>query len=312
MPMWDFLHWLSCRGNFKDVVQNGTEWDLDGSKQRRQNMVEVHEQELQNHHLFFVPLEVARDCGMEMLLRKEKSLFHDTGCVFLPSTLSIHNMKKLAEDCSSSYKDWSDLECEVVKWVNDICNLKGNEGKTFHLCEERRQMQSSGYAARLDNPRLSHSFNSSGNFITVMIAIDDMTTENGCIQVLKGKWSKATALSHHESSGDLILDNASTLFQKLPWEHCVCRSGDIFILDSWVPHRSAGPNATEVASRAVLLTYCDQAKQTNLDNISPLSPACTKEEKGHIGLRSAATSMSTIDEEYPQAQPFLSPKPSSF
>lgn len=84
--------------------------------------------------------------------------------------------------------------------------------------------------------------------ITMMVAVDPSTVENGCLEVLPGR--------HRE--GILPQDADGTLRQDLidaaDWVPVVMQPGDILLFDSYLPHGSA-PNRSAAARRALYVTY---------------------------------------------------------
>eukprot|EP01038_Epipyxis_sp_PR26KG_P006193 gene6193-8530_t len=85
--------------------------------------------------------------------------------------------------------------------------------------------------------------------ITCMIAIDDATVENGCLQVAKGKWSKNSNVPLTET-GIVTPEYESTL----TFEHVECKAGDVLLFNGFLPHRS-NSNTTQTSRRALFLTY---------------------------------------------------------
>jgi ectoine hydroxylase-related dioxygenase (phytanoyl-CoA dioxygenase family) len=98
--------------------------------------------------------------------------------------------------------------------------------------------QDNGYG-RLEPPR----------DLTVWIALDDCTTENGCLWVLPGS-ERRGLLPHHEMKGlrGMVIDEPGVA---LPM-----RAGDAALFGSLLLHRSL-PNRTETARVALYLRYCD-------------------------------------------------------
>jgi ectoine hydroxylase-related dioxygenase (phytanoyl-CoA dioxygenase family) len=127
----------------------------------------------------------------------------------------------------------------------------------------------SGYAPHLDAPSLRVAFGDDGplTFCTVMVAIDDMTEANGCLQVCRGEWSehrRVGTVGPADDGGDdddgdpdaggragaVRPDVADALaFEPLP-----CEGGTVAVFSGWAPHRSAA-NASRSPRRAVFLTY---------------------------------------------------------
>lgn len=137
----------------------------------------------------------------------------------------------------------------------------------------------SGYAPHLDSPSLRVP-GLGYEFITVMLAIDDMHADNGCLSVVKGAWSERSALPCEETAaGDKETYGSSAgsgissglfnpdgngrqgalrkdgeRYQTLSWEDVLCAGGDAYIFSGWLPHRSSA-NVTQQARRAVFFTY---------------------------------------------------------
>jgi len=121
----------------------------------------------------------------------------------------------------------------------------------------------SGFAPHLDGPSLRLALGDDGpqTFVTVMVAIDDMTAQNGCLRVCKGRWSqdhscdviepeKGASPDAGGRAGAIPVHVADTL----EFEDVVCKSGTIVAFNDWTPHRSS-PNASLFSRRAVFLTF---------------------------------------------------------
>lgn len=86
-----------------------------------------------------------------------------------------------------------------------------------------------------------------GTHLTCMIAIDDSTIENGCLEVVAG--------CHHEllvDDGDGCLPASAE--NALEWRPVEMRTGDVLWFHSRTPHRSAS-NASSRSRRALFLTF---------------------------------------------------------
>jgi len=84
--------------------------------------------------------------------------------------------------------------------------------------------------------------------VTVMIAVDPATEENGCLEVVDG-FHGAGLLPQ---APDGTLDRAWADAQV--WKPIEMDPGDVLIFDSYVPHRS-GPNRSRSPRRALYVTY---------------------------------------------------------
>ena len=123
----------------------------------------------------------------------------------------------------------------------------------------------SGFAPHVDTPSLLVPFGSSGPqlFVTVMIAIDDMTTKNGCLRVVKGSTDDSVdnrcQIIPPEKNGNPDSNGRAgaipiEVANGMNFEDLCCPAGTICIFGGWVPHRSS-TNQSNFARRAVFLTY---------------------------------------------------------
>jgi ectoine hydroxylase-related dioxygenase (phytanoyl-CoA dioxygenase family) len=140
------------------------------------------------------------------------------------------------------------IGCEMVLFKEKL-NLKPAGG--------------SGFAPHVDAPSLRVALGKQGpqTFVTVMVAIDNATAQNGCLRIAKGTWNEdesCEVVKPEEGgspdaggrAGAILPDTAETLvFQDLS-----CRGGAIVAFNGWAPHRS-GANQSPFARRAVFLTY---------------------------------------------------------
>ena len=186
------------------------------------------------------------------------------------------------ENFVSTHRGWSSLcgaDGPLATIIGVICNDDGNNDP-WCLYKEKLNIKpagGTGYQPHLDGPSLMVT-GLGDHFITVMIAIDDMTTENGCLQVARGNYSQETCVKFETpdptptpagegglkgggGSGGLDPDSegrrgsiCQVEANKLCWEDVTCKSGDVYIFSSWLPHRS-GPNKTQCPRRSVFLTY---------------------------------------------------------
>lgn len=169
----------------------------------------------------------------------------------------------------STHTDLYDMEMVLFK---EKLNLKPSGGK--------------GFAPHLDTPSLRVPFGSNGPsyFLTVMVAIDNMTSKNGCLRVVKATdmmdssplniqtsngsngnndgWSehKHVPVEQPKANGNPDADgragaiSSEVDIQSLPFQDIICESGDIVVFNGWVPHHSS-VNMSHFPRRAVFLTY---------------------------------------------------------
>jgi len=83
--------------------------------------------------------------------------------------------------------------------------------------------------------------------ISTLIAIDECTLENGCLELVAGKHQNGLV-------GPMWSEIPKEVVDTLTWVPCPCKPGDVVFFDSYVPHRS-GPNNTDKARRVMYITY---------------------------------------------------------
>ncbi len=83
--------------------------------------------------------------------------------------------------------------------------------------------------------------------ITCLIAVDPMTTENGCLEIARGDYQHLLP-----DNGDGCLPE--TVSSELEFEPVLMAPGEVLYFSSFVPHRS-GENRTSDCRRALYLTY---------------------------------------------------------
>ncbi|KAL3934362.1 MAG: hypothetical protein SGARI_003420 [Bacillariaceae sp.] len=121
----------------------------------------------------------------------------------------------------------------------------------------------SGFAPHLDTPSLRVALGQDGpqTFCTIMVAIDDMTSDNGCLRVCKGNWSEENHCALIQPNVDSSPDAGGRAgaipleaAEEMTFENVTCKGGTIVCFNGWAPHRSAA-NTSPFPRRAVFLTY---------------------------------------------------------
>jgi hypothetical protein len=100
-----------------------------------------------------------------------------------------------------------------------------------------------GYAAHQDAP----AYRFVDAHVSCMLAIDDSTADNGCLEVVSGMHRE---LLPTDSEGCIRMDVAETM----QWERVEVCAGQTLWFHSRTPHRS-GPNRSKTARRALYPTY---------------------------------------------------------
>ena len=114
-----------------------------------------------------------------------------------------------------------------------------------------KQAGGAGYAPHQDAAAYRYVY----HHVTCLVAIDDMTPDNGCLEFAPGHQDGLMPLNEE---GCLDPNLAATLV----WTPVPVPAGDVLFFSSKAPHRS-GPNRTAHPRRALYLTY-NAASEGNL------------------------------------------------
>lgn len=165
------------------------------------------------------------------------------------------------ENFVDSHPGWSELCHGYIRRI-----LSAAMGTEMVLYKEKLNLKppgGGGFAPHLDTPSLKVSFGLEGpqTFCTVMVAIDDMTAQNGCLRVAKGPWSQNYCCKVIQPEEDGNPDAGgragaipSEVANELRFEDVACKGGTVVAFSGFAPHRSAA-NTSPFHRRAVFLTY---------------------------------------------------------
>lgn len=103
-----------------------------------------------------------------------------------------------------------------------------------------------GFQPHQDAPAFA-SFGQSYH-VTVMMAVDPCTRENGCLEVVDALHGSGLLPQAPDGTLDRSWVEAQT------WKPVEMAPGDVLIFDSYLPHRS-GPNLSDRPRRALYITY---------------------------------------------------------
>ncbi|MCE0722860.1 MULTISPECIES: phytanoyl-CoA dioxygenase family protein [Legionella] len=131
--------------------------------------------------------------------------------------------------------------------LNLVSSLMGEQASIFKEKINYKFPGGGGFKPHQDAPAFI-SFNQRFH-ITMMVAIDDCTLENGCLHVVKGGANKPVILPQ-EADGSIKTEIAET-FQWTPIE---CKTGDVILFDSYLPHYSEA-NRSNKPRRAIFITF---------------------------------------------------------
>jgi phytanoyl-CoA hydroxylase len=136
----------------------------------------------------------------------------------------------------------SELVALSTEIVGDDVDLYWNQS-VFKEPEAKREFpwhQDDGYTPVAPSP-----------YLTLWLALNDATPENGCISVLPG-WHKRGLLPHRESALGQVCHDADDPDQGV----CVPVScGSMAVMYSLLPHKS-GPNLSKGPRNAFIIQYC--------------------------------------------------------
>eukprot|EP00466_Bigelowiella_natans_P014568 jgi/Bigna1/126918/aug1.3_g1626 len=132
----------------------------------------------------------------------------------------------IVQDCVSQ------VERETVVLFKDKLNYKGPGGGGFLLHQDATAYATENLAKR---------------HVSVMVAIDEATPENGCLQVAPGRHREG--IFPHESG---VMKKE--IEEKIKFSDVLVQPGDIVLFDSYLPHRSEG-NKTDGWRRLAYLTF---------------------------------------------------------
>lgn len=165
------------------------------------------------------------------------------------------------ENFVDGHEGWSDLCHNYLRKI-----LSAVLGTEMVLYKEKLNLKppgGSGFAPHLDSPSLRVALGPDGpqSFCTVMVAIDDMTIQNGCLRVSKGPWTESNhcEVVQPEQNGNPDAGGragaiSTKVAEEMDFKDITCRGGTVVAFNGWAPHRSAA-NTSPFPRRAVFLTY---------------------------------------------------------
>lgn len=165
------------------------------------------------------------------------------------------------ENFVEHHDGWKELCHGYIQ--NCLSALVGQEMVLFKEKLNLKPPGGSGFAPHLDGPSLRVALGDEGpkTFVTVMVAIDNMTAQNGSLRVAKGPWSEENHIQVIEPEKDGNPDAGgragaipANVAASIEFEDLICKGGSIAAFSEWTPHRSAA-NTSPFPRRAVFLTY---------------------------------------------------------
>jgi hypothetical protein len=214
---------------------------------------------------------------MSVLTDTQRELFAEQGFLHLPGFLDEERAAELLR-WTEELQEWPETPgkwmkyFETVKGERQLCRVENFlpyhngfrhlllesdlnlilaelMGETATLYKEKLNFKlpgGSGFGAHQDAP----AFTTFGQtyHITMMLSIDATTEENGCLEMVPGRYGEDTL---EQSAGGTL---AEALIDSYTWEPLETKPGDVVLFHSYIPHRSA-ENRTLSPRRAMYVTY---------------------------------------------------------
>ena len=219
-----------------------------------------------------IPADLMRRIALEITLEKYHSdktyetiqVLTNVGGIDDDDDATIEKRRTLTrmENFVASHPIWSELCHSYLQQIVSI--VMGEEMVLFKEKLNIKPPGGSGFAPHLDTPSLRIALGEDGpqSFITVMVAIDNMTKQNGCLRIAQGQcWSEENQVQvvEPESNGNPDGNGragaiALEVAEMLDYTDLECEAGTIALFNGWAPHRSA-VNRSHFPRRAVFLTY---------------------------------------------------------
>lgn len=159
--------------------------------------------------------------------------------------LSSDNTKILcrSENFVNYHPPMKDLCCSSVLSV--VSQLFGEEAVLFKEKINYKLPGGSGFAAHQDTPAY---IGLAEDHVSVMVAVDRSTLENGCLHVAPGVYKKDQIKLNERG---ILTPEEDAKLKYIPVE---CAPGDIVFFTGYIPHRSEA-NKSANGRRAAFLTY---------------------------------------------------------
>jgi len=213
----------------------------------------------------------------KVLKAKDVETFDRDGFVVLNDLLTT-NEKQLLVKWTNEIQSWAEIKgkwflyFENIKGKRTLCRTENfvpyHEGINSLIRGKLSAAMSDLFRepAVLFKEKINYKLSGAGGFpphqdapayvafnqklhMTMMLAADPMTVENGCLEFVKGEHTKGT-FPQNESDGSMKQE----IVEKMKWEPAVTDIGAVMIFNSYVPHRS-GPNSSNTSRRAYYLTF---------------------------------------------------------
>ena len=157
--------------------------------------------------------------------------------------------------------------------INAIVDLIGPDVK-FHHCKLNIKLP--GMKTRVDyHQDQPFDMHTNDDHLTLLVLLDDMNEENGCLKVLKGS-HKGPRYSHYD--GNEFVGKVSEKIQKIcrrDASNIEGKAGDICLMSTWCLHGGTA-NLSKKPRRMLICDY------TSADNYPLMPPIVPADETGKI------------------------------
>jgi ectoine hydroxylase-related dioxygenase (phytanoyl-CoA dioxygenase family) len=253
-----------------------------------------------------IPSQLVRRLADEIIWGNEKyknvKRSYETVQAFKHGQIEERRVLTRLEDISRHHEAWN-LICNI--YVRRLVSaIVGEEMLLFKEKLNIKPAGGSGFAPHLDTPSLRVSFGNDGpqNFVTVMIAIDDMTEMNGCLRVVPGAWNETNCVQtiHPVAGGNPDAEGRAgqiSLDQlcDTKFEDIMCPGGTIVVFNGWVPHRSS-PNRSTFSRRAIFLTYNPKVEGDFYERYYSRMHELRQQFRQKIGLEAKRQLLHSVDQ----------------
>ncbi|KAJ9296195.1 hypothetical protein DTO271G3_5336 [Paecilomyces variotii] len=189
---------------------------------------------------FFSPEDTKK---LQQWAQEVHDLPRDQDVPWMPYEASITSLE-LRENFANSHSGFNDF-LRGKRILNILQRLGGEEMLLFKEKINYKLAGSGGFAPHIDANAYTHVKNIS--HLTVLAAVDDMSIENGGLEVVDGSHRKEVPLG-----SDRCIEPSWVAAQE--WTSCDLKSGDILVFGSYLAHRS-GANTSSKDRRAIYATY---------------------------------------------------------
>lgn len=150
-------------------------------------------------------------------------------------------------------RQWPSISDDLVRWIMEprwAAVATATVGPDVRFLREQVVTKAPESAATVPWHQDDAYARVDGMFVTCFVALDDITTDNGCLRLLSGGHHQG-ALPHRPSGYLIEIPGLATD----DGDAAPQRSGDLLVFNSLVPHASGG-NSTTGTRRAWMVQFC--------------------------------------------------------